>query len=267
MDEYEKFLFDLNGYLVVENVLSAEELEACNDAIDSHPEGMVSKESLSHGSKALAGTQLRGDLEGMLTWPKPWCQPFRDLLAHPTILPYLTELLREGFRLDHVYGIVMRRGAEGLVLHHDGTKDDLTSFYQFHNGRMRSGLTVVSWMLTGAGPGAGGLMCIPGSHKSNYTVPEDVAHLERDIGVVQQVEAKAGSAVIFTEALGHGTLPWKAEHDRRSILYKYSPAPLSWDKRYVPEGVEEVMDELTPDQQALLVPPYNKFLKRPTLSG
>ena len=109
-------------------------------------------------------------------------------------------------------------------------------------------------------------MCIPGSHKSNYSVPEDVASLDRDIGVVQQVEAKAGSAIIFTEALAHGTLPWSAEHDRRSILYKYSPAQLSWAQHYLPEGVEEVMDELTPDQRALLVPPYHPYLKRPVLT-
>ena len=267
MDEYEKFLFDLNGYLVVENILSPEDLRACNEAIDQYPDGLVQKESLSHGATALKGTELRGDLEGMLTWPNPWCQPFRDLLSHPIILPYLTELLREGFRLDHVYGITMRKGAEGLILHHDGTSDDLTSFYQFHNGRMRSGLTVVSWMLTDVGPKDGGLMCIPGSHKSNYSVPDDVASLDRNIGVVQQVEAKAGSAVIFTEALAHGTLPWNAEHDRRSILYKYSPAQLSWAQHHLPVGVEEIMDELTPDQRALLVPPYHPYLKRPALTG
>ena len=30
----------------------------------------------------------------MLTWEQPWCQPFRDLMAHPKAIPYLNS--REG---------------------------------------------------------------------------------------------------------------------------------------------------------------------------
>ncbi len=266
MNDHEKFFFDLNGYLVVEDVLTDEDLAACNEAIDRNADRITEEESHLRGHAALTGTRVRGDIWDILTWPGPWCQPFRDLLAHPRILPYLTELLREGLRLDHVYGIVMTKGAEGLQLHGGGTKDDLTAFYQFHNGRMRCGLTVVSWALTDCGPGDGGLMCIPGSHKSNYPVPEDLVGLEQDIGVVRQVEAKAGSAIIFTEALAHGTLPWTADHERRSVLYKYSPAPLSWERRHLPDGVGDILDELTPNQRALLEPPYHGYLKRPKLT-
>ena len=164
MDEHEKFFFDLNGYLVVENALTPEEIAACNKAIDNNPDKMrvrPPEQSLSGESKALKGKHGRTDLGGMLTWPKPWCQPFRDLLAHPNIVPYLAELLREDCRLDHLYGIVMEKGAEGHVMHGGGTADDLTHFYQFHNGRMRCGLTVVSWILTDCNPGEGGFACIP----------------------------------------------------------------------------------------------------------
>ena len=267
MDDEERYFFDLNGYLVVENALSSEEVAACNEAIDRNVDRIRERpeeQSLSGKSSTLKGQQGRGDLGGMLTWPKPWCQPFRDLLAHRNIVPYLNELLREGFRLDHVYGIIMRKGTEGHVLHGGGTTDDLTHFYQFHNGRMRCGLTVVAWMFTDCGPGDGGFSCIPGSHKSNYPTPRGVALLDRDIGVVRQVEAKAGSAVIFTEALTHGTMPWKAEHQRRSILYKYSPGPLTYSRVHVPEGVAEVLDEFTPQQRAVLEPPYRPA--RPTVS-
>ena len=34
--------------------------------------------------------------------------------------------------------------------------------------------------------------------------------------------------IIFTEVLQHGTLPWAAEHDRRSILWRYSPGNMSF---------------------------------------
>ena len=150
----------------------------------------------------------------------------------------------------------MTKGAEGHVLHGGAISDNRTNLYQFQNGEMRCGLTVVTWVLTDHGAGDGGFACIPGSHKSNYQIPDDVARLEADIGVVRQVEARAGSAIIFTEALGHGTFPWKADHERRTILYKYSPGPMSYSQRYLPEGVEEALDEFTPEQRAVLEPPY-----------
>ena len=37
MTEDEKYLFDLNGYLVVENVLTENELALANEAVDRHP--------------------------------------------------------------------------------------------------------------------------------------------------------------------------------------------------------------------------------------
>jgi ectoine hydroxylase-related dioxygenase (phytanoyl-CoA dioxygenase family) len=91
-------------------------------------------------------------------------------------------------------------------------------------------------VLTTQGPGEGGFACIPGSHKSNLPTPTDVARLETDLGIVRQPEAKAGSVIIFTEALTHGAMPWKAAHDRRAILYKYAPGGLSYASDYLPRG-------------------------------
>jgi hypothetical protein len=259
VDDYQKYLFDLNGYLVIDDALTPEEVAACNDAIDHNPEQVrrrTGEQLLSGGSSALVAEQGRGDIGGMLAWPKPWCQPFRDLLVHRSTTPTLLELLGDGFRLDHLFGILMTAGTEGHVLHGGGNTNDLTHFYRFHGGRMSCGLTVVSWQLTDANPGDGGFACISGSHKSNYPAPRDVLRLEKELGCVRQVAARAGSAVIFTEALTHGTLPWTASHERRSILYKYSPGPLSYSSRYLPAGMADFLEELTPAQRAVLEPPY-----------
>ena len=282
MDEYEKYLFDLNGYLVLEDVLTPGEVAACNEAIDQNSDSIrrrPDQRSRAGGSKALQG-KIRGDLIGMLAWPKPWCVPFRDLLSHPRVMDCMLELLGDSFRLDHLYGIVMDKGTEGFTLHGGGTKrNSFVHFYGFVNGRMRSGLTVVSWALTDCGPGDGGFMCIPGSHKSNYPLPRDIARLEKDAGVVKQVPVKAGSVIIFTEALAHGTMPWKADHERRSVLYKYTPGSIAQNnpeayrnpaitsdtKNYRPEGVEEVLDELTPLQRKLMERPYHS--SRPSLTA
>ena len=88
MNDDERYLFDLNGYLIVEGVLSADEVARCNAAIDHHSDQLSAIErSLAGASEALAGTSRRRDLGGMLQWEQPWCEPFRRLLAHPGVAP------------------------------------------------------------------------------------------------------------------------------------------------------------------------------------
>ena len=55
---------------------------------------------------------------------------------------------------------------------------------------------------------------------------------QRTAHYVRQVEAEAGDLIIFTEALVHGTMEWTAEHERRSLLYKFSPGHSSWASTY-----------------------------------
>lgn len=94
MNEEQKYLFDLTGYIIVENALSTEEVGQCNAAIDHYIENLREREnSLAGGSEALAGTAHRMDMGGMLAWEKPWCEPFRQLLVHPNVKPHLEEVL------------------------------------------------------------------------------------------------------------------------------------------------------------------------------
>ena len=154
----------------------------------------------------------------------------------------------------------MRDSSDGLRLHGSNTPYDPPEFYHFRNGSMYNGLTVVSWNLVDTGPDVGGFLCIPGSHKSNYPCPEEVqsAHDQAPCALVPRV--RAGSAVIFTEALTHGTSPWKGTQERRSLLFKYSPAQQSWGPDY-PSPPTRV--ELTPRQRLLFRRPY--FARHPSL--
>ncbi len=125
---------------------------------------------------------------------------------------------------------------------------------------MYNGLTVVGWNLTDTGPDYGGFCCIPGSHKANFRCPPEIKDDHQESETVVIPPGKAGSLVVFTEALTHGTAPWTADHGRRSLLFKYSPGQQSWSHKHIqpPEGVG-----LTPRQELLFEPPY--FSKRPTL--
>ena len=119
---------------------------------------------------------------------------------------------------------------------------------------MRNGLTVVTFFLSHANSGDGGFTCIPGSHKSNFvsSLPSDVRKFERDAHYVFQPEVSAGDALIFNEALIHGTRPWTADQERRALLYKFSPGHSSWSQNYYDP---DAYDNLTEQQARILAPP------------
>ena len=100
MTDREKYLFDLQGFIVVHEALTVQQVQHLNEALDANQDKRQ-EDQASATSKTLNGNQLRGLYNGMLTWEQPWCQPFRDLLANPRIIPYLNTILGRGWKMDH----------------------------------------------------------------------------------------------------------------------------------------------------------------------
>ena len=94
--ETRQYLFDLQGYLVVEDVLDAGELAALNELIDG--QDLPDKEGIQRFGDA-CGSSPEGP--GFLQWGQPFC----DLLDHERILPILRFRLGDCFRLDRIYGV------------------------------------------------------------------------------------------------------------------------------------------------------------------
>ena len=240
MNAEEKYLFDLKGYVNIEGVLDADDLTELNALIDAQNYADPADDNI-HSQR----------FGGFLSWEN---DAFRKLLNHPRIMPCLAEIVGPKFRLDHVYGILMKEGNPGGTLHGGGTPYDPSQYYVFRNDRMYNGLTVVSWALTNMLPEHGGFCCIPGSHKSNYPCPPQFHPVKDNKTCMAPVHQKAGDAVIFTEALTHGTLPWTTTHQRRSILFKYSPGHASWGHERYDDALRDLMTD--EDQKLILEPPY-----------
>jgi hypothetical protein len=239
MTDEERYYFDLQGFLVVKGAIEPDAIEAMNAIIDA---------------RQAAETEKRWS--SLLTWGPE----FLSLIDNPRVLPYLIEVMGPDLRLDHDYAIFT---ATAGGLHGGGTPYDPAQYYHCYHGQMYSGLTVASYALRSIPPGGGGFACIPGSHKSNFPLPKHfVQYLSQDPcpPIVEQIPVEAGDCIIFTEALTHGTLPWKLSYQRRSLFYKYSPKHMSWAKRYyfAPEGneaVQQLVDGMTEAQRILLDPP------------
>lgn len=235
MTPEEKFLFDLHGYLVIKNVLSPAEVAELNAIADTK------------FPSTAEGTEYRG---GQIS---RWAAPYQALMDHPKIVPYLIELIDSKFRLDHDYCIFMRKGQQGGHLH-GGEGHEGDHWYKYRDGIMRNGLCVVTFFLTSAATGDGGFACIPGTHKTNFLsgIPREVLRFERAADYVVQPAVEAGDALFFTEALVHGTMTWQANHERRALLYKYSPGYSAWSQKYYsPEQYENPTEQ----QRRILSPP------------
>ena len=117
---------------------------------------------------------------------------------------------------------------------------------------MFCGLTVVEFQLADEGPGDGGLAVIPGSHKTNFPLPEKLSLYEEHREYVKEVHSQAGDAIIFTEALTHGTLVWQGEHQRRSLIYKYSPSFQAHAPGYHQTQVPDYILDMSDEERAML---------------
>ena len=247
MNEKEKYLFDLNGYLVIPNALTQQQIKALNAEVDRRIKTECEPDMRTHRFASLLG----------------WNNEYRNLIDNKSITPYLKELLGESFRLDHEYLDVIRsgKGPIGTRLHGGATPYRSSEYFHFSNEKMHNGLSVVAYNLKGVEPMDGGFGCVPGSHKSNYAFPEDWKEMEELEPIVKRVTGPAGTAVIFTEALTHGTLPWAGSDERRTIFFKYSPGPISWSAKYYdPDNYSNLSEA----QKVILEGPNARYRGRDT---
>ena len=265
MSADENYLFDLLGYVVVRDVLSAEHLEVANAAIDASE--LTQSAEYFGDSTALKGENSSTRLSSsgnLLELDKPFCDPFREMLAHPKTIPHLNTILGEGWRLDHGPGLIaMDKGCSGGMLH--GSFDNAPYFYR--EGKIFTGLCVIEYLLADEGPGDGGVSGGAGSHKANLTCPAKMLRWEQYQEFVTEVNAKAGDAVIFSEACTHGTLPWTADHQRRAILFKYNAGHMSWGGGGWSGPAPAYWDELTEPQQAALLQPCHHSRRPKATNG
>jgi hypothetical protein len=264
MDTNERYFWDLNGFLIAKGVMSRAEIDEANEIVDRYSDHIQVGGSTAKDSLAYAGTG-RPTLPGILEFPKPDCDPFRIMLAHPAVVSRLRVMCEHGFRLDHgPMFIVSVKGTAGHTMHGNGEPHRPHVAYVHQNGQPYVGGVTVAWQLTDCKPGMGGFACVPASHKSNYRMPAGVRTGDRDLGVTTQIVAEAGDVVFFMDsAQAHGAWPWKLDTGRRSILFKYASRTSVrcgvGPGMSVPETYwdEDIVAEMTEEQGAVMYGPYS----------
>lgn len=281
MTEDERYLFDLNGFLIVRGVLSPEEVAAANAAIDRHAQEMVERSdddlrNARQGTRFFGQGPGRMDLGRCLEWGKEDSEVFRSILAHPRLVPIFHGILGKGYRMDHLPMVLAQNaGSEGFSLHggtvdcNSGRYNPHLAYHCHHDGTIRSALLGCNVILRDHNPGDGGFCVVPGSHKSNFKMPKGMVDGERYEEFILQPASKAGDVILFSEGTVHGAKAWTSAEQRRTALFRFAPATHAYGRSYFGhEGggwPTAMYEHLTPAQRAVLEPPYANRLDRPNI--
>jgi len=250
------YLFDLRGYLVLENAVDAAHLQALNTALDEFPKlewgewyGNVQR----FDNNGAAGVELQNIVEGG--------EPFERLIDHPSWIPLLRHYCGEersyveGLYIDECFASVRRTGGF-FPIHSGGYHGAARGQYRYQEGVFRCGQVNILLALTDIGPGDGGTMVIPGSHKSHLPHPlaaeySKITPMDALPGAVE-VHLKKGDALLFVDGLAHGASARTNPGERRVTIFRYG---VSWGStRHGYEYSDALLDRLTPERRAILQP-------------
>lgn len=215
----DRFLFDLQGFLVLRGVLSPAEcarylevlrgLEARDDFDDrwmgSLPPGAKGRptKEINHAD------QVR--LNGL-----PRLNPiFDELIDHPRILPYLYEFMGMP-ALVNTWSISKSLDCAPGGWHRGVPTTD----YSYRNGEIRTRMFNFVFFLTDNGPEDGCVVAVPGSHKSSFDLPWG-EYRGLELPGSQPVVGKAGDLLMFSEATIHDGLPKTTDGIRTNLYYNF----------------------------------------------
>ncbi len=266
MTPEQRYFFDLTGYLHIPDALTSDELSAAQDAAERYlrttddelPPGFRVDRERNHFIWHFFGIAFDKALE--------------RLTRHPSFWPIVLELMHDRPRLTSGNLMINNHTHEFHPLHSQregtGTRGPEAPYYLIGKDRVLCDHLVIFVYLTDVHPGDGGLLVVPGSHKSQFDRPEeyfypgsrspdggyspDYRSFDVPAGVAN-ITPKAGDVAMISEMVTHGALSWKPQdRDRRFLTLRYMP-------QYTigTEWPDEIIERLDPETRELLeVRPY-----------
>ncbi len=223
----QRYHLDVYGYVVIENVLGAGEIQRLREAMSRLRDELL---DTPDPSKAMV-RKCR-----LSKYAKHRLHFAHILEADPAIFDYLTHPRLVGMAEELIGGDARLEESEA-VINSRNPDDDLSAppRYGFHVGTWpgvgtytENGLyhcTFVKTLtnLTELGPDDGGTVVIPGSHKVGCDREMIIAAAREDPSLVHQVVAPAGSTLLFGEALIHATGQIRSDKERVIVIGGYTP--------------------------------------------
>ena len=209
---------EVNGYVVVEGVPGAGEVEALRETTYE-----IERRHRETGELPGPSCHLSATREDFFRVDNlPHLAPcYFDYLTHPRLLGMVQEIVGGTVRLEQSDAHIRRPvpEAEQRYGFHRGINPGFT-----HTDRGLYHFSFVKTLtnLTDLGPDDGGTAVIAGSHKLNCGEDDMVGAAYDDPALVHQVAAPAGSTLVMCETLIHATGQNRGEKERAIVIGGYS---------------------------------------------
>ena len=258
----DKYFFDLNGFLLLKGALSAVEVSDLNAALDALlPIELGEWKGRVHGHNFADndGVNLQQIYEGGAA--------FEKLIDHPSWIEKVKCFVGGADTFDYNHGPLfidecfanIRGPGEAIGFHSGGHEGAKRTQFRFFNGRFHCGQINILMALTDIKSGDGATMIVPGSHKANFPHPDAERNRMRgnnssvdDVEGAIEIHMDAGDAILFVDALSHGSAERVNPGERRIIVFRYGP---SWGNfRHGYQVSDELVARLSPDRLQIVRP-------------
>lgn len=277
-DRMQDYLFDLNGYLILEGAVDRADLQAMNRWVDDHW-SHVEQPKEADGSPRWIGrveTQSYGQEDGVnFQNIVDGGEVFEKLIDHPSWIDRLRKYIAPNNGLGIHENFLNIRGQGGHLYIHSGGHfpRQYFTFRHLNTGEWMVGMINVLIALEDIGPGDGGTVLIPGSHKVSEVHPRlevdgekvgslNDGRLAGSATAMREMHLQAGDALFFTDAVTHGSSVRTNDGFRRSVVYRYTPRHIR--TRFNIEQSPDLLSRLTKERRAILDPVP---VRRPDASG
>ena len=213
----ERFFFDNNGFLVLEEFLDADHVTALLHAL--HRVIQRRRQLQEQGLPQTGITNIMGAESTRIFYILDDDPLFLEMLDWPAIWPYVTGLLNTRPH-HHASDAILEHGHDllgrSMGWHIDGIDE---GFRNLGAPIPLLQLKIGYYLTDMTQPGQGNLCVLPGSHKTASAPDrEDLQRWGSSAGVTE-ICAPAGTAILFHNALLHSAGPFTRAEGQRSMLY------------------------------------------------
>jgi ectoine hydroxylase-related dioxygenase (phytanoyl-CoA dioxygenase family) len=248
----QRFHFDAYGYVLLKNILSASEVNQLKDAL------YRMKADPNRDQKRVYA-HPQGDhhiLMGNLVEYDPALLAYA---AHPKLVPLVEEVVGGSVRLEESEAIINCRKPDiddqtlaSRQKHPTGFHRGATPTWGCYEEEGKHHCLFVKTLayLTDVGPDDGGTCVIPGSHRIRWKKEAVIKAAMDDPteNLIHQIEATAGSVLLFGESLIHSTSLIKSDKERVILVSGYTPPMLrEWMGNEIsPKFIETLPESIRP---------------------
>ncbi len=212
--EVAKYEMDTFGFCRIKGLMEKEELEDIKNTFDQ-----IKKNDYSLEETDICLGQMRDDGTAFISNIADGSPLLRELAFRPKVIELLNVLMNWEFKLNHSNAIMSNAGS--TYPHMGAYPIHNKAFFHSRGNAILSSLTKLVIPITNNDKNDGGLAAIRGSHKSNFPIPYPKRSLEEH-NLLEHIPIEIGDAILFTEALTHGSLKNISGNTRRILFFCYS---------------------------------------------